>query len=68
MRCKLAIKNNVNIAMGSDQFPWEPNEGTVASIREIELYQEAGMTALQALHAPRPSTPRGCSAPRPTSA
>ncbi len=44
-----AIKTGVNIAMGSDQFPWEPNEGTVASIREIELYQEAGMTSLQAL-------------------
>jgi len=44
-----AIRNGVNIAMGSDQFPWEPNQGTVASIREIELYQEAGMTHLQAL-------------------
>jgi imidazolonepropionase-like amidohydrolase len=39
----------VNIAMGSDQFPYEPNEGTVASVREIELYREAGMTDLQAL-------------------
>jgi imidazolonepropionase-like amidohydrolase len=44
-----AIKLGVNIAMGSDQFPFEPNQGTVASIREIELYQEAGMTHLQAL-------------------
>jgi imidazolonepropionase-like amidohydrolase len=44
-----AIKTNVNIAMGSDQFPYEPNEGTVASIREIELYNEAGMTPVQAL-------------------
>jgi imidazolonepropionase-like amidohydrolase len=44
-----AIKTNVNIAMGSDQFPHEPNEGTVASIREIELYNEAGMTPVQAL-------------------
>ncbi len=44
-----AIKSGVNIAMGSDQFPFEPNEGTVASIREIELYNEAGMTPLQAL-------------------
>jgi imidazolonepropionase-like amidohydrolase len=35
--------------MGSDQFPYEPNEGTVASVREIELYREAGMTDLQAL-------------------
>jgi imidazolonepropionase-like amidohydrolase len=44
-----AIRSGVNIAMGSDQFPFEPNEGTVASIREIELYREAGMTDLQAL-------------------
>jgi imidazolonepropionase-like amidohydrolase len=44
-----AVRVGVNIAMGSDQFPYEPNEGTVASIREIELYHEAGMTSLQAL-------------------
>jgi imidazolonepropionase-like amidohydrolase len=46
-----AIRSNVNIAMGSDQFPYEPNEGTVASVRETELYHEAGMTPLQALQA-----------------
>lgn len=44
-----AIKVGVNIAMGSDQFPFEPNEGTVASVREIELYVDAGMTPIQAL-------------------
>ena len=44
-----AIRTDVNIAMGSDQFPYEPNEGTVASVREIELYRDAGMTNLQAL-------------------
>jgi imidazolonepropionase-like amidohydrolase len=44
-----AIRSGVDIAMGSDQFPYEPNEGTVASVREIELYREAGMTNLQAL-------------------
>jgi imidazolonepropionase-like amidohydrolase len=44
-----AIRIGANIAMGSDQFPYEPNEGTVASVREIELYNEAGMTPLQAL-------------------
>ncbi|MEY4376443.1 MAG: hypothetical protein RJB26_993 [Pseudomonadota bacterium] len=46
-----AIRLNVNIAMGSDQFPYEPNEGTSASVRETELYHEAGMTSLQALQA-----------------
>ena len=44
-----AIRTGVDIAMGSDQFPYEPNEGTVASVREIELYHEAGMSTLQAL-------------------
>jgi imidazolonepropionase-like amidohydrolase len=46
-----AIKVGVNIAMGTDQFPFEPNEGTVAAVRETELYVDAGMTPLQALRA-----------------
>lgn len=44
-----AIKVGVNIAMGTDQFPFEPNGGTVASVRELELYVDAGMTPIQAL-------------------
>ncbi|WBX84162.1 amidohydrolase family protein [Sphingosinicella microcystinivorans] len=46
-----AIKTGINIALGSDQFPFEPNEGTNATVREAEIYQEAGMTPLQALRA-----------------
>jgi len=46
---RTAIATGVNIAMGTDQFPFEPNEGTVAAVRETELYVEAGMTPLQAL-------------------
>lgn len=46
-----AIRIGTPIALGSDQYPWEPNEGTTATIREAELYAEAGMTALQALRA-----------------
>lgn len=53
-----AIKMDVNIAMGSDQHPWEPNEGTVASVREIELYAEAGMTPLDALRSATTETAR----------
>jgi imidazolonepropionase-like amidohydrolase len=53
-----AIRTGVNIAMGSDQFPFEPNEGTVASIREIELYNEAGMTPVQALRTATVNTAR----------
>jgi imidazolonepropionase-like amidohydrolase len=46
-----AIATGVNIAMGTDQYPFEPNEGTVAAVRETELYVDAGMTPLQALQA-----------------
>lgn len=48
---KAAIKAKVNIALGSDQYPFEPNEGTTATVREAELYAEAGMTSLEALRA-----------------
>jgi len=44
-----AIRIGTPIALGSDQYPWEPNEGTTATIREAELYVDAGMTPLQAL-------------------
>lgn len=44
-----AIAEGVRIALGTDQFPYEPNDGTTATVREAEYYVEAGMTALQAL-------------------
>jgi imidazolonepropionase-like amidohydrolase len=44
-----AIRLGVNIALGTDQFPFEPNGGTTATIAEAELYVKAGMTPLQAL-------------------
>jgi imidazolonepropionase-like amidohydrolase len=44
-----AIRLGVNIALGTDQFPFEPNGGTNATVAEAELYVKAGMTALQAL-------------------
>lgn len=46
-----AIKMGVNVALGTDQFPFEPNGGTTATVAEAELYQKAGMTHLQALQA-----------------
>ncbi|MBZ6379192.1 amidohydrolase [Pacificimonas flava] len=46
-----AIRIGVNIALGSDQHPFEPNDGTTATVAEAELYQKAGMTPLQALQA-----------------
>lgn len=48
---KMAVEEKVNIALGSDQFPFEPNDGTTATIREAEYYLEAGMSPLQALQA-----------------
>jgi imidazolonepropionase-like amidohydrolase len=44
-----AIKMGVKIALGTDQFPYEPNDGTTATIREAQYYVEAGMTPLKAL-------------------
>src|SRR5580658_3492639 len=46
-----AIHLGVNIALGTDQHPFEPNDGTTATIAEAELYVKAGMTTLQALRA-----------------
>jgi len=46
-----AIKVGVAIVLGTDQFPFEPNEGTTATVREAELYVEAGMTPLRAVRA-----------------
>ena len=46
-----AIRLGVNIALGTDQFPFEPNDGTTATVAEAELYVKAGMTPLQALQA-----------------
>ncbi len=48
---QMAIKEGVKIALGTDQFPFEPNDGTTATIREAQYYVEAGMTPLQALRA-----------------
>lgn len=46
---RTAIQEGVRIALGTDQFPYEPNDGTTATVREAEYYVEAGMTPVQAL-------------------
>lgn len=46
-----AIREEVPIALGTDQLPHEPNDGTIATVREAEYYVQAGMTPLQALRA-----------------
>jgi imidazolonepropionase-like amidohydrolase len=59
-----AIKMGINVALGTDQFPFEPNAGTTATVAEAELYQKAGMTPLAALQAAtiRPATMLGLDA------
>jgi imidazolonepropionase-like amidohydrolase len=46
---EMAIEEGVDIALGTDQLPHEPNDGTVATVREAEYYVSAGMSSLQAL-------------------
>jgi imidazolonepropionase-like amidohydrolase len=46
-----AIRLGVKIALGTDQFPFEPNDGTTATVAEAEAYVRAGMSTLQALRA-----------------
>lgn len=48
---QIAIEEGVNIALGTDQSPSEPNDGTTATAREAQYYVEAGMTPMQALRA-----------------
>jgi imidazolonepropionase-like amidohydrolase len=45
----MAIEEGVRIGLGTDQFPFEENDGTTATVRELEYYVEAGMTPLAAL-------------------
>lgn len=46
---RTAIDVGVNIGLGTDQLPQEPNDGTTATVREAEYYVEAGMTPLESL-------------------
>jgi imidazolonepropionase-like amidohydrolase len=46
---RTAIEEGVKIALGTDQMPFEPNDGTTSTVREAEAYVEAGMTPLEAL-------------------
>jgi len=48
---EMAIEEGVNIALGTDQLPSAPTDGTTATAREAQYYVEAGMTPLQALRA-----------------
>lgn len=55
---KMAIEEGVQIALGTDQLPSEPNDGTTATAREAQYYVEAGMTPLKALQSATIQTAR----------
>ena len=55
---EMAIEEGVNIALGTDQMPAEPNDGTTATAREAQYYVEAGMTPLEALRSATVETAR----------
>jgi imidazolonepropionase-like amidohydrolase len=44
-----AIHHGVSIAVGTDMLPAEPQDGTTATVRELEHYREAGMSPRQVL-------------------
>jgi imidazolonepropionase-like amidohydrolase len=44
-----AIRHGVRIGMGTDMLPGEENEGTVATYREMEFMNEAGMSPMDVL-------------------
>lgn len=46
-----AIRQGVTIGVGTELLPAEPMDGTVATIREMELLTQCGMSPLQALQA-----------------
>lgn len=55
-----AIRAGVKIAVGTDLLPSDPIDGTNATIREVELLVEAGMTNLQAIQAATLNSARLC--------
>ena len=46
---RMAIEEDVKIALGTDGLPQEPAEGSNWMVREMEYYVDAGMTPLEAL-------------------
>lgn len=55
-----AIKAGVTLAVGTDLLPSDPLDGTNATVREIELLTEAGMTNLEAIKAGTYNSARLC--------
>jgi imidazolonepropionase-like amidohydrolase len=54
------IAAGVTFGVGTDLLPSDPVDGTVATIREVELLVEAGLTPLQALQAATHNSAKIC--------
>ena len=48
---KRGVRRGVTMCVGTDLLPSDPVDGTVATIREVELLVDAGLTPMQALQA-----------------
>ena len=55
-----AIKAGVTIGTGTDLLPSDPAGGTVATIREVEILVETGMSELEALRAATSNSAKIC--------
>ncbi len=55
-----AIRLGVKIALGTDQFPFEPNDGTTATIAEAETVREGRHDAVASAAGGRPRRPQPC--------
>ncbi len=55
-----AVNRRVTLCCGTDLLPSDPVDGTVATIREVELLAEAGLTPLQAIRAATLNSARLC--------
>ena len=53
-----AIKHKVKIALGTDQFPFEPNDATTATIREAQVLRRGRHDAARRRSVRRPSRRR----------
>jgi imidazolonepropionase-like amidohydrolase len=63
---KRAVARGVALCCGTDLLPSDPVDGTVATIREVELLVESGLAPLQAIRAATLSSARLCGTDRQT--
>jgi imidazolonepropionase-like amidohydrolase len=61
---KRAVAHGVTLCCGTDLLPSDPVDGTVATIREVELLVECGLTPMQAIHAATVNSARLCGTDR----